>query len=226
MPQVKVYNLEGQETGTAELDSQIFEVKANADLINQVVLAQRANSRINYAHTKTRSEKRGGGRKPWKQKGTGRARHGSNRSPIWTGGGVTFGPRNETNYSKQINKKMKNKALCMVLSDKVENDKLILLEKLEIAENKTKNLAGLLKKLPVKVGPAVLSLAKKNEKFLQATKNMVKVDCLAADSLNVVDLLIHEKIRYLTIPVQNHALIRRRLRYHLPSSSKVRRHQS
>ena len=192
MAKVKVYNLEGKEAGELELDPKIFEVKANPEMINQIVVAQRANSQVNYAHTKIRSEKRGGGRKPWRQKGTGRARHGSSRSPIWTGGGVTFGPRNERNYSKQVNKKMKNKALRMVLSDKAKNNLLLVLDKFELAEAKTKNLAALLKKLPLKRQSVVISLAEKDEKVVKATKNLDKVDLLAANSLNVLDLLKRE----------------------------------
>lgn len=189
MVKVKVYNLEGKEAGELELAKEIFEVEGKEELIHQVVVAQHNNSRQNLAHTKIRSEVRGGGAKPWRQKGTGRARHGSRRSPIWIGGGITFGPRKDQNFSQKINKRMKNKALCMVLTDKVKEGKLIVLDKLELAEGKTKVLAALLNKLPVKKDSALLSLAKKDEKLVKAANKLAKVDVLAADSLNIIDLL-------------------------------------
>lgn len=189
MAKVKVYNLEGKEAGELELAKEVFEVEGKEELVHQVVVAQQNNSRQNLAHTKIRSEVRGGGAKPWRQKGTGRARHGSNRSPIWIGGGVTFGPRKEQNFSQKINKKMKNKALCMVLTNKAKEGKLVVLDKLELAEGKTKQLAELLTKLPVKNSSALLSLAKKDEKVVKAASNLEKIGVLSADSLNVVDLL-------------------------------------
>ncbi len=189
MAKVKVYNLEGKEAGELELAKEIFEVEGKEELVHQVVVAQNNNSRQNLAHTKIRSEVRGGGAKPWKQKGTGRARHGSRRSPIWIGGGITFGPRKDRNFSQKVNKKMKNKALCMVLTDKVKSGKIIVLDKLELAEAKTKKLAELLNKLPSKNNSTLISLAKKDEKIVKAANKLNKVGVLSADSLNVVDLL-------------------------------------
>ena len=119
---IKVYTQDGKETKELALNPAVFGVAVKESVVHQVMVAQMANSRVAIAHTKTRAEVRGGGRKPWKQKGTGRARHGSTRSPIWVGGGVTFGPRSDRNFSQKVNKKMKTKALFMCLSDKVNNN--------------------------------------------------------------------------------------------------------
>ena len=136
MAKVKVYNQEGKSTAEIELPADIFEVALNEGLLHQVVVALEANSRQVLAHTKDRSEVRGGGRKPWKQKGTGRARHGSIRSPIWKGGGVTFGPQKIRNFTKKLNKQVKRKALAMTLSDKVSNNNFIAIESLALPEVK------------------------------------------------------------------------------------------
>ncbi len=196
MAKVKLYNLEGKAVGDQELDDAIFAVPVKNDLVHQVVVAQQANSRETVAHTKDRSEVRGGGRKPWRQKGTGRARAGSTRSPIWKGGGVTFGPRNTRNFSKKINKKMKTKALFMVLSDKVKHDKLVVVDNLEIKEGKTKTLKEVMKKLPTSTNPSLFATAKKITHLNNAAKNAPELGVIAADSLNVVDIM---KYDYLVI---------------------------
>lgn len=144
---VKVYNQSGEETGTMELPDGVFGLRWNADLVHQVVVSQRANMRPRVAHVKDRSEVRGGGRKPWRQKGTGRARHGSNRSPIWRGGGVTHGPRAEAQLKKKINKKMGKKALYTVLSAKMREQQIIVVDNLAMPEAKTKHAAGFLQRL-------------------------------------------------------------------------------
>ncbi|MDD5071998.1 MAG: 50S ribosomal protein L4 [Patescibacteria group bacterium] len=135
---INIYNQKAEVVGEMDLSDKVFGVPANKGLVHQAVVAQMANNRQVLAHTKDRSEVRGGGRKPWRQKGTGRARAGSSRSPIWTGGGVTFGPRKDRNFSKNINKKMRKKAILMVLSDKVANGNFLVMDKLEIDEYKTK----------------------------------------------------------------------------------------
>ena len=140
MLKVLTYTQNGKESGKAELPSEIFDVKMNSDLVHQVVIAQMSNQRQVIAHTKDKSEVRGGGKKPWKQKGTGRARHGSIRSPIWKGGGVTFGPTKDRNFKKKINKKMRRKALFMVLSSKVKDKEMIILDELKIEKPKTKEI--------------------------------------------------------------------------------------
>ena len=192
MPNVKIYNQEGKEVGRADLPAEIFDVKINQDLVHQAVIAQVANSRQVLAHTKDRSERRGGGRKPWRQKGTGRARHGSTRSPIWRGGGVTFGPTKERVFAQKINKKMKRKALLMVLSSKVKDKEMILLDKLELVKAKTKKMAEILKNFS-KIKPlgssVLIVLPNSDEKIIKAARNIPKIKTIRADSLNVVDVL-------------------------------------
>ena len=137
---VKVYNQSGKEAGTMELPK-VFELPWNSDLVHQVVTGEMANQRQSVAHAKGRSEVRGGGRKPWRQKGTGRARHGSIRSPIWKGGGVTHGPTKERVFAKKINKKMARKALATVLSAKIRDGEVLVLDELKLAQPKTKEAA-------------------------------------------------------------------------------------
>src|SRR3989338_4393818 len=125
--EAKVYTQDGKESGKVKLPEDVFNLPWNSDLVHQVVVSMESNARVTVAHTKDRSEVSGGGKKPWKQKGTGRARHGSIRSPLWIGGGVTHGPRNEKNFKKKINKKMKIKALYVVLSEKLRNNEILFL---------------------------------------------------------------------------------------------------
>ena len=194
MLQVKVYNQEGKENGTIELAPEIFGVPINPALIQQVVVAQAANRRVAIAHTKTRAEVRGGGIKPWKQKGTGRARHGSIRSPIWVGGGVAFGPRKNRNFSHSINKKMKQQALCMTLSDKVHEEKIVVIDKMEFATPKTKQLAALLAKLPSAGRSVLLVTAKSDQNIIRSSRNLPDIRVIRADSLNVVDVMKYNSV--------------------------------
>jgi len=136
-----VYNKDGKEVGKASLSDAVFGLKWNSDLVHQVVIGQAANQRQGTAHAKGRSEVRGGGRKPWKQKGTGRARHGSIRSPLWKGGGVTHGPLAEKNYEKKINRRMAKKALFTVLSQKARENEILVLDEMLFPEAKTKRAA-------------------------------------------------------------------------------------
>jgi large subunit ribosomal protein L4 len=135
------YNQTGKEAGKITIPTSVFGVKWNADLVHQVANAMLANKRAGTAHTKDRSEVSGGGKKPWAQKGTGRARHGSSRSPIWVGGGVTFGPRADKDYSQKINKKMRTKALFTVLSKKLADGKVLFIDSIALDAAKTKNAA-------------------------------------------------------------------------------------
>jgi len=213
----KVYNQNAESTGEMELSSSVFGVKANEALIHQAVVAQMANNRKVLAHTKGRGDVRGGGKKPWKQKGTGRARHGSSRSPIWKGGGVTFGPTKDRNFKKDINKKMKQKAIFMALSDKVANVKLIILDKLEANEYKTKLFNQILNnletkvlalkknqliadetiksKIKIKINRSILIIINdKDEKLKYSARNLVGTKLINLDNINLVDLL---KYKYL-----------------------------
>lgn len=188
MIKVKTYNKEGKESGDMELPEEVFGLKIKDDLVHQAYIAHISNSRQVLADTKDKGEVSGGGKKPWKQKGTGRARHGSNRSPIWKGGGVTFGPTSLRNYSKKINKKMKTKALLMVLSSKVRDNELVIIDNLKFEKISTKSMNGVLNNLPIK-GKILLSLNKKDNNVLKSIENISNVNVIASDSLNIADLL-------------------------------------
>lgn len=185
----KVYNQEGKEIKTLELPEDIFAVKVKPTLLHEVVTSTRANQRENLSHTKGRSEVRGGGKKPWRQKGTGRARHGSIRSPLWRGGGVTFGPTKERNFSERINDKVRKQALRMVLTNKLANDQIFIVDKLAIKDGKTKVLNEFFINLIGKNKKATLVMAKNNENVIRASKNLPNVQTLPFNSLNVLDLL-------------------------------------
>lgn len=186
---VQLYNQDGTGAGEQTLEPKVFGVKANMALIHEMVVAQETNARETISHTKTRGEVRGGGKKPWKQKHTGRARHGSTRSPIWIGGGVVFGPRNSRVWSVKVNKKAKMKALRMVLSDKVASSTLIVLTGFDIAEYKTKKFASILSKLPSAGKKVLVALPAVNEKVWKSAANLKTVTVSKTDSLNVVDLI-------------------------------------
>lgn len=189
MPTVNVYNIEGQQVGEMTLDEKIFGVEVNPVVVQEMSLAQRANAHIPYAHTKGRADVRGGGKKPWKQKGTGRARHGSIRSPLWRGGGVTFGPLSIRNMAQKMNKKQRRKAIRMMLSDKAKENLLIVIESFDGVEGKTKQISHLLEVLPVKGKSALIASAEKNELLTRSTQNLEKINTVLADSVNVADLL-------------------------------------
>ena len=194
MASVDIYNQKGEKSGKVDLPDGIFNVEAKHSLIHQAFVAQQVNAREAIAHTKTRGEVRGGGAKPWRQKGTGRARHGSIRSPLWIGGGVTFGPRNDRNFSKKINKKQKQKALFMVLSSKLSDKELVVFEAVSFGETKTKKANDFVstvldKVLGAKRGKMLIVLPSKNEELELSFRNIPKVKVAYANSLNVVDLL-------------------------------------
>ncbi|MBT6920990.1 MAG: 50S ribosomal protein L4 [Candidatus Pacebacteria bacterium] len=193
---VKLYDFQGKETGEEILDPKLFGVEADPELVHEMVTAQQKNSRDVIAHTKGRSEVRGGGKKPWRQKGTGRARHGSIRSPLWIGGGITFGPTSSRNFGVIVNKKVKQKALAMVLSDKVANDKLVLVESYNMPEAKTKVLQTAFSKLPNKNRPTLVVTKNAEENIVRASKNLPRVETINFGSLNLVDLM---KKEYLVI---------------------------
>jgi len=212
---VNIYNQKAEQVGDLKLADEVFGVKANEALVHQVMVTQMSNERQVLAHTKGRSEVRGGGKKPWRQKGTGRARAGSIRSPIWKGGGVTFGPTKDRNFKKNINKKMKQKAMLMVLSDKVKSNVLVILDKLEMKEFKTKvfnkMLMGLEKKVlktsrqqtlqgggqtaNKKSKRSILIINdKKSEKTKYSGRNLVGVEIINLENINILDLLKYQNV--------------------------------
>jgi large subunit ribosomal protein L4 len=196
---VPTYNQNGEKVEDTNLPKEIFDVEMNPDLVWQVAVSQMANRRRIIAKTKKRSEVSGGGRKPWRQKGTGRARHGSIRSPIWRHGGVTFGPDTERVFEKKINKKMRIKAMFMVLTAKAKNNLLIILDDLKLEQPKTKIMAEILNKLPAKKSRLVL-LPKKDDVLFRATRNIAETKIKEARNLNVLDLL---SFKYLIIPKES-----------------------
>jgi len=197
---LNVYNVKAEKVGEQELDPNIFEIPVKMEVIQESLRAQMANSRKVLAHTKGRAEVRGGGKKPWKQKGTGRARHGSIRSPLWKGGGITFGPTNDRNYTLKMNKKAKKKALCMVLSDKTFNNRLLLLDKLTLEHGKTKIAVDILnnfKKIIREDGKSKKVLWVYSEKagnLIMAARNIKYLKVLGGNNLNIRDLLNYEYI--------------------------------
>ncbi len=184
--------MKGEETGSVDLDKAVFGVVVKPALVQAVARAMRASGAGTFAHTKDRSEKSGGGRKPWRQKGTGRARHGSSRSPIWRGGGVTFGPRSKRNQAKKINRKERRAAIKMMLSDKAAENMVLVVDSLDGVEGKTKQLADLLKALPSSGRSVLMATGGKNEKLTRAAQNIQRVDTTMASSVNVETLLGHQ----------------------------------
>ena len=189
MAQVDVYKIDGKKAGTMELPAALFEVAVDVELVHEAIRIQEANARVRLAQAKGRHEVRGGGRKPWKQKGTGRARHGSRRSPIWKGGGVTFGPTAVRNFAKKINKRAKRKALSMVLSNKVENGLLTIVDTYSIPEAKTRHAAAMRKALPGADASALIVTTKEDIGLVRAVQNLPKTRTVQAESLNVRDVV-------------------------------------
>ncbi len=194
MSKVPVYNQTGEKIEELDLTSAIFDIEPKVELLEEAVRMQLANARQPLGHTKTRAEVRGGGRKPWKQKGTGRARHGSIRSPLWSGGGVTFGPRSNRNWQIKMNKSAYRKALFMALTDKVRNNALIVVDKMDIDQPKTAILAKILKNFLEKVDAAprnvlLVVLPGKDGNLEVAGKNLAGAQVTRANSLSVYDIL-------------------------------------
>jgi large subunit ribosomal protein L4 len=191
-----VYNTQGEQAGTVDLPDSVFGLPWNGDLVHQALITQQANRRAPIAHTKGRGVVSGGGKKPWKQKGTGRARHGSTRSPIWKGGGVTFGPTKEKIFGKRINKKMKRKALFVSLSKAFRDHTLTVIENLATEKGKTKDVASLI----VKFAPAntresaLLVLGLHHAPTMRAARNLTRTKAISADSLNVEDVMKYGRV--------------------------------
>ncbi len=193
MPTIKTYNLEGKEVGELKLSEKVFGLPMNDDLVHQVFVSISANKRQVLAHTKTRGERAGSGVKPWKQKGTGRARVGSVRTPVWRKGGVVFGPTNERNFEKKINQKMKEKAIKIVLSGKLASDDIVILENLNIKEKKTSEFAKVFSSLKIK-GSSLFSFSEQEKDLRIFSRNLKKNSNIMTSQLNVFDMLNHKKL--------------------------------
>jgi len=204
-----VYNVDNEKESEIELTGLDPEESINSDLLYQVVECLRSRQRIVRAKTKDRSEVSGGGRKPWAQKGTGRARHGSIRSPIWAGGGVTFGPQREKQYKKKINKKMKRKAFRQGLLSKVQDEELKVVEEITLKKPKTKYLAGFLEKLDLLEGPTLILISSPQKDVRQSARNLPRIQVRALDKVNVLDLLHYKNI--LITKDNLHKLLQQRL---------------
>lgn len=196
---IKVYNQSAEAVKDLELNDKVFGVKASNELLHQAVVAQQANGRQVLAHTKDRSEVSGGGKKPWKQKGTGRARAGSSRSPLWIGGGITFGPRSNRNFKVKINQKMKQKALFMALSDKIATSSLVVIDNLQMPEYKTKKFNTVLNGLEKKVlnttrRDILIVNDAKDEKTLNSGRNLKGVKIINLENINLLDILNYKNL--------------------------------
>jgi large subunit ribosomal protein L4 len=176
------------------LASEIFDTKTSPSLTAQAIRVQLANQRHAIANTKTRGEVSGGGRKPFKQKGTGNARAGSTRSPLWTGGGVTFGPKNNRNFSLRLPQKMRQSAIKAALSDKAKEKRLIILKDLQLPEISTKKLVGILEKLPIEEGKILAVLPEMNANFELSSANLPYLKTIKVNNLNILDLLNYDYI--------------------------------
>lgn len=197
-----IYNQEGKPIGKVTLPEKVFGAPWNADLVHQVVVSMQANARVHYAHVKTRGQVAGGGKKPWQQKGTGRARHGSIRSPIWVGGGVTHGPNPDKVYGRKINKKMRANALYAVLSKKYLDDEILFVDSLSVGSGKTKDAKKALKGLADIKGreklltkpknSALVVFPKKDGETVRSLRNFSNLVLDEVRNLNVVSVLGHK----------------------------------
>lgn len=201
MIEITNYNQKGIKSSEIKLPEELFSLPWNNELIHQVVVSMMKNKRAGTAKTKTRAEVRGGGKKPWKQKGTGRARHGSIRSPLWVGGGVTFGPTTEKKYFANINKKMKTKAFFTVLSEKVRRGEVSFMESVSLEAPSTKTAVNLLKKIcgeniDNKKNTCVVVLPESNSNFLRSISNVFGVKTIDLSSFNTMDAVNSRKVLF------------------------------
>ena len=203
--EAKIYNTKGKEEGSVKLSEDVFGLPWNADLVHQVVTSLTSTARTNVAHTKTRGEVRGGGKKPWKQKGTGRARHGSTRSPIWVGGGVAHGPRNDKNYDRKVNKKMKKKAFFTLLSRKFKDGEVLFVSDVSMDTPKTKDALTTLNSLSKvkgyetlnkKTNALFLALPTKNQTVEKSFRNFSNIEVGEARNLSPLHLLGYKYIAF------------------------------
>ncbi len=191
MANVKLYNIEGKEVGTVELNDAVFGVEINEHLVHMAVVSQLANKRQGTQSAKTRSEVSGGGRKPWRQKGTGHARQGSTRAPQWKGGGVVFAPK-PRDYSIKMNKKEKALAIKSALTSRVNEEKIVVLDQLSFDEIKTKKMKAVLDNF--KLDKALIVLDKKDENVVLSARNLPKVRTVLTNSINVYDILKYDTL--------------------------------
>lgn len=192
MPSIDVLNIQGKKVSTLELNDTVFAKEVNEALIHTVIVNYLANQRQGTQSTKTRSEVSGGGRKPWRQKGTGRARHGSTRSPIWVKGGIALGPKPRS-YKYKLNKKEKQNAIKMILSAKLADNKLIVVDEFKLTEIKTKSVVNVLNNLNA-VGRTLLVLDQKDDIILKSARNIEKMHVSNADVLNAYELLNNKQV--------------------------------
>ena len=189
MAKVSVFNMDGKQVGDIELNDGVFDIEINESVMHQVVVAHLANKRQGTQSAKTRAEVRGGGAKPYKQKGTGRARQGSIRSPQWTGGGVVFAPK-PRDYSMRLNKKVKRLALKSALTSRLQNEKIVVLEDLKLDEVKTKNMMNVLKNL--NLNKALIVTEGNDDNVVLSARNIPNVKTVRADMINVYDILKYD----------------------------------
>jgi len=202
----EIYSTEGKKVGEISLPKEVFGLGSNNDLVKQVADSLLSSKRKPVAHTKTRGEVRGGGKKPWKQKGTGRARHGSTRSPIWVGGGVTGGPRNDKNFDRKVSKKMRIKALYTILSEKFKDGEILFVDSINLSEPKTKNaisslntlssVKGFEKIFAKKRNATTIALGTKNKETERAFENLSNVEVIESRNIDPLTLL---QYKYLVI---------------------------
>jgi large subunit ribosomal protein L4 len=192
MTKIALYNLKGEKEAEIELPEAVFAVPGNDTLLHQVYVAISNNLRQTVAHTKDRSDRAGSGRKPWRQKGTGRARIGEVRAPHWRKGGVVFGPTNERNYSKQTNRKMRRKALRIALSEKVRAGKLFVVDSMDFPEKKTKEFIVLSDRLGLSGKRTLVALRAEERESSRASRNVPKVENVFSEDMSAYDLLNHE----------------------------------
>jgi large subunit ribosomal protein L4 len=218
--ETNIYDAKGKKKGSVTLAESVFGLPWNGDLVHQVMNAIRANSRASTADTKGRAEVRGGGKKPWKQKGTGRARHGSSRSPIWKGGGVTHGPLAEKSYKQKVNRKMSSKALATVLSAKLRDGQIIFVDSFGFGkEPKSKDAAGIVQALAgvqgfeklakARTPKAILVIPEANAVVRQSFRNIPQIDISLAKDLNTFDVVNHQYV-IVAMPTESLAALEKR----------------
>jgi large subunit ribosomal protein L4 len=215
-----VYTAEAKKSGSISLPESIFGVTWNPNLVHDVIVAMDANARTPFAHTKGRGDVRGGGKKPWKQKGTGRARHGSTRSPIWTGGGISFGPVKERDYSQKINKKARHAALKSALSEKMRKNTLLFIDTIAISNPKTKDARKVLNQLATLEGFDVLNSYRRHaalivtstndEVLMKSVRNISNIDVVPAMNLDVRDVMTYRTVVFVN-PEESIELLQKRL---------------